>query len=204
MLSGGWRPDHVAGGVPARVANERGELVAVDRCASSAVGPPRASGVGEQEGGSVVELPWRSCKEVVDVSVDENKALYRRWFEEVVTNGDLALADELLGAGYVLHFPGMPTPVDSAGHKQLVVAFRSGFPDWAERIDDVIGEGDKVVIRVTGSGTHDGEFQGIAPTGRRVSATGIGIGRIGGGRIVEAWAAYDALGLMQQLGAVPR
>ena len=99
---------------------------------------------------------------------------------------------------------GMPTPVDSEGHKQLVVAFRSGFSDWAERIDDVIGEGEEVVIRVTGSGTHDGEFQGIAPTGRRVTATGIGIGRIEGGRIVEAWAAYDALGLMQQLGAVPR
>jgi steroid delta-isomerase-like uncharacterized protein len=137
------------------------------------------------------------------VSVEENKALYRRWFEEVVTGGDLDLADELLASGYVLHFPGMPTPVDREGHKQLVLAFRSGFPDWEETVDDVIAEGDKVVIRVTGTGTHDGEFQGTPPTGRRVTATGVGIGRIEGGQIAESWAAYDALGLMQQLGALP-
>jgi predicted ester cyclase len=87
------------------------------------------------------------------------------------------------------------------GARTTVTAFRIGFSDWVERIDDVIAEGDKVVIRVTGSGTHDGELQGIAPTGRRVTATGIGIGRIEADRIVEAWAAYGALGTMHQLGA---
>jgi predicted ester cyclase len=59
------------------------------------------------------------------------------------------------------------------------------------------------VIRVAGRGTHEGEFQGIPPTGRQVAATGVGIGRIQDGRIAEAWAAYDALGVMQQLGAIP-
>lgn len=135
-------------------------------------------------------------------SVDENKALYRRWFEEVVTRGDLALADELLAPDYALHFPGSP-PVDREGHKGLVMMFRAGFPDWAETVDDVIAEGDKVVVRVTGKGTHDGEFQGVAPTGRHVTCTGVGIGRVANGRIAEAWAEYDALGLMQQLGATP-
>jgi predicted ester cyclase len=134
---------------------------------------------------------------------DDNKATYRRWFEEVVNSGDLGLADSLLAPDYRLHFPGLPGPVDREGHKQLVMGFRTGFPDWVETVEDVIGEDDKVVIRVTGRGTHDGEFQGIAPTGRPVTATGIGIGRLTDGRIVESWAAYDALGLLQQLGALP-
>jgi steroid delta-isomerase-like uncharacterized protein len=137
------------------------------------------------------------------VSVEENKQLYRRWFEDVVTKGDLALADELLAADYVLHFPGIPEPVDREGHKRLVSMFRSAFPDWVESVDDVIAETDKVVVRVTGRGTHEGDFQGIAPTGAQVTATGVGIGRIENARIAEAWAAYDALGLMQQLGAFP-
>lgn len=136
------------------------------------------------------------------MSAQENKALYRRWFEEVVTGGNLALADELVGRDYVLHFPGLQAPVDLDGHKQLVSMFREAVPDWEESVDDVIGEGDKVVIRVTGRGTHQGDFQGIAPTGNHVTASGVGIARIENGRITEAWAAYDALGLMQQLGAL--
>jgi steroid delta-isomerase-like uncharacterized protein len=134
----------------------------------------------------------------------ENKALYRRWFEEVVTGRNLALADELLAPDYILHFPGFPAPVDHEGHKQLLMMFHRGFPDWQETIDDVVAEGDRVAIRVTGHGTHRGEFQGVPATGRRVVATGVGIGRIENGRIAESWAAYDALGLMQQLGVIPR
>jgi steroid delta-isomerase-like uncharacterized protein len=136
-------------------------------------------------------------------TITAEAALYRRWFEEVVTRGDLALADELLSDDYVLHFPGVPGPVDREGHKALVRMFRAAFPDWTERVDDVIADGDRVAIRVTGRGTHQGDFQGISATGRAVTASGIGIGRIADGRIAEAWAAYDALGLLQQLGALP-
>lgn len=136
------------------------------------------------------------------MSVEENKTLYRRWFEEVVTGGNLGLVDQLLAENYVLHFPGMPRPIDRTGHKQLVLMFRTAFPDWVETVDDVIGEGDKVVIRVTGTGTHWAEFQGVRPTGNAVKATGVGIGRIAGGRIAEAWGFYDALGMMQQLGVL--
>lgn len=137
------------------------------------------------------------------MAAHENKALYRRWFDEVVPTGDLGLADQLLAPDYRLHFPGLPGPVDRDGHKQMLMAFRTGFPDWEESVDDVIAEGDKVVLRVTGRGTHTGDFQGIPATGRQVTATGIGIARITDGRIAEAWAAYDALGLLQQLGVVP-
>jgi steroid delta-isomerase-like uncharacterized protein len=136
------------------------------------------------------------------VQSEENKAIYRRWFEKVASEGNMELADELLAPDYVLHFPGFPAPVDREVHKQLVTMFRTGFPDWDEAVEDVIAEGDRVVIRVTGRGTHEGEFQGIPPTGRRVTATGIGIGRIADGRIAESWAAYDALGMMQQLGVI--
>jgi steroid delta-isomerase-like uncharacterized protein len=134
---------------------------------------------------------------------DANKALYRRWFEEVVSEGNLVLADELLADDYTMHFPGLDEPVDREGHKQLVMMFRAGFPDWVETVEDVIAEGNRVVIRVVGQGSHEGEFQGIPPTGRRVIATGVGIGRIANGQIAETWAAYDALGLMRQLGAIP-
>jgi steroid delta-isomerase-like uncharacterized protein len=129
--------------------------------------------------------------------------LYRRWFEEVVSGGELALADELLADDYMLHFPGMPGPVDREEHKGLVTMFRTAFPDWTERVEDVITDGDRVAIRVTGRGTHRGDFQGISATGRVVTASGIGIARIADGKIAEAWAAYDALGLVQQLGALP-
>lgn len=131
----------------------------------------------------------------------QNKAVYRRWFTDVVSRGDLAAAQEMLAPDYRLHFPGMPGPVDRDGHLRLVAMFRSGFPDWVETVEDVVAEGDRVVARVVGRGTHLGEFQGVRPTGRRVSATGIGIGRLADGQIVEAWAAYDALGLLEQLQA---
>jgi steroid delta-isomerase-like uncharacterized protein len=135
------------------------------------------------------------------MTAEDSKALYRRWFEEVVTQRKLELAPELLAPGYQLHFPGMPGPLDAAGHLQLLSGFQTAFPDWQESIEDVVAEGDRVVIRVTGTGTHQGEFQDIPATGRSVRASGCGIARIVNGRIAETWAFYDAAGMMQQLGA---
>jgi steroid delta-isomerase-like uncharacterized protein len=138
--------------------------------------------------------------EVVTQDVlQQNKDLYRRWFTDVVSRGDLAAAEEILSGDYRLHFPGFPGPIDRDGHKSLVQLFRTGFPDWVETIGDLIAEDDRVVARVLGHGTHLGEFQGVEATGRHVSATGMGIARIADGQIVEAWAAYDAQGLLDQL-----
>ena len=120
-----------------------------------------------------------------------------------MTGRNLALADELLAPGYVLHFPGFPGPVDREGHKQLLMMFHHGFPDWQETIDDVVAEGDKVVIRVTGRGTHQSEFQGIPETGRQVTVTGITFDRVSDDKMQETWVNYDALGMMQQLGVIP-
>jgi steroid delta-isomerase-like uncharacterized protein len=137
------------------------------------------------------------------MSVEENKALFRRWFEDVVNRNDYSKVEELLAPGYRAHFPGAPDAIDRDGHRGMVELFAAAFPDWEEQIQDVIAEGDRVVLRVTAGGTHEGEFQGIAPTGKQVTITGMGIVRVENGQIAESWWEFDAIGLMQQLGAIP-
>ena len=87
--------------------------------------------------------------------------------------------------------------------KQFFVVLRSGFPDFQATIEDLFAEGDKVVLRFTFHGTHQGEFMGVAPTGKQVTMTGVEIFRIGDGKIVELWGQEDVLGMMQQIGAIP-
>jgi steroid delta-isomerase-like uncharacterized protein len=88
--------------------------------------------------------------------------------------------------------------------KQFFVMLRSGFPDFQGIIEDLFAaEGDKVVLRFTFRGTHQGEFMGIAPTGKQVIMPGIDIFRIADGKLVELWNQEDMLGMMQQLGAIP-
>ena len=135
--------------------------------------------------------------------VEENKALFQRWFEDVVNANDYSKVEELLAPDYRAHFPGAPEAIDRDGHRGMVELFAAAFPDWEEQIQDVIAEGDRVVLRVTAGGTHEGEFQGIAPTGKQVTITGMGIVRIEDGQIAESWWEFDAIGLMQQLGAIP-
>jgi predicted ester cyclase len=110
--------------------------------------------------------------------------------------------DEAVTAGYVYHAPGMEVsgPENMKGVFQML---RAAFPDWKETVEDLIAEGDRVVFRVTGRGTHQGEFYSIPPTGRRVSMQGIDVVRIEGNRIAEHWAVFDQLGMMQQLGVIP-
>ena len=79
----------------------------------------------------------------------------------------------------------------------------TAFPDIQMNVEDMIAEADKVVARVSVSGTHQGEFMGIDPTGNRVAITGIDILRIADGKIVEHWGNFDDLGMMQQLGVIP-
>jgi ketosteroid isomerase-like protein len=87
--------------------------------------------------------------EVVTQDVpQQNKDLYRRWFTDVVSGGDLAAAEEILSGDYRLHFPGFRGPVDRDGHNALVMLFRTGFPDWVETIEDLIAEDDRVVARI--------------------------------------------------------
>lgn len=137
------------------------------------------------------------------MSTEENKAIVRRFFEEILNKGNMAVADELFAPNYRFHFPGAPEPTDSEGMKQTLTVFRTGFPDLHFTIEDLIAEGDKVAMRFAFRGTHNGEFQGIAPTGKQVSVTGIAVHRIVNGKIVEDRPALDQLGMLQQLGVIP-
>lgn len=138
------------------------------------------------------------------MSEEENKAKTRRFMDEVFNKGNMAVINELLAPNLVEHnpFPGYPPGLE--GFKQGVAAFRKGFPDLHITVDDLIAEGDKVVIRSTMSGTHKGDFMGTPATGKQVKVAGIDIVRIVGGKAVEHWGITQDLEMMQQLGLVPK
>jgi steroid delta-isomerase-like uncharacterized protein len=113
-----------------------------------------------------------------------------------------AMGEQFLSPDFVFRGPGMP-PMDLTAYKQFGATFRTGFPDLVHTIEDQIAEGEKVVTRVTVTGTNKGEFQGMPATGKQVKFTGIAIDRIVNGKVKERWVEFDVMGLMQQLGAIP-
>ena len=137
--------------------------------------------------------------------IDQNKALARRNFEEVWNQGKLAVIDELVARDATFHDPNVPGGkfTGPEGLKQFVEIYKKAFPDVQLTINDQVAEGDKVVSRWTGTGTHTGELMGIPPTGKRATVTGIDFDRYQDGKIVEAYASYDMLGMLQQLGLAP-
>ncbi len=137
------------------------------------------------------------------MSVEQNKALERRWYEEVWNQGNVASYEELASPDLVVHNPPPGITPDFEGSKQAISIHRTGYPDMHFELHDQIAEGDKVVTSATLTGTHRGEWVGIPPTGKQVSIEFISIQRWRGGKIVEAWLAMDMLGWMQQLGVVP-
>jgi steroid delta-isomerase-like uncharacterized protein len=96
--------------------------------------------------------------------------------------------------------PGVEGP---EGLKQLVMMYRTGYPDLVFTIEDLLADGDKVIVRWSCAGTHRGELMGIPATGKRTTTSGISISRFEGGKVVEEWVRWDALGWLQQLGVVP-
>jgi steroid delta-isomerase-like uncharacterized protein len=136
------------------------------------------------------------------MGVEENKTLVRRFVAEVINQGNWAVADELIAPTYIYHGPGMEVRGPDA-MKQLLAMLRRAFPDWSETIEDLIAEENYVVFRVTGSGTHQGDFMGIPPTAKQVRMLGIDIVRVEGNRFAEHWANFDQVGLLQQLGVIP-
>jgi steroid delta-isomerase-like uncharacterized protein len=140
------------------------------------------------------------------MSAREIRALERRVFEENNKGKAAAMAvmDELYAADFVMH--GSTESEDIRGLrnvKRSMSEYLNAFPDLHYTLDDMIVEGDKVVVRCTATGTHKGEFMGVPPTNRKVKVQAIAIDRVVGGKIVEEWGISDTLGLMQQLGVVP-
>ena len=131
----------------------------------------------------------------------QNKGVVRKSYADFDKNP--APLDETLAPNFVAHAPGAPAPMNRDAFKQFAAALRTGFPDLRHTIDDIMAEGDKVATRFTARGTHLAPFQGIPPTGKQVVFTGMIVDRVSGGKIVEKWFEFDAVGLMQQLGVIP-
>jgi len=136
------------------------------------------------------------------MSIEDNKAIARRIFEETLNQRNLAIVDELNTPDFVYHTDAT-TMQGREPFKQYLSMLLIAFPDLHVSIEDVIGEGDRVVVRCTLRGTHQGELMGMAPTGKQVAVTGIAIILIANGKLVEEWANTDILGMMQQLGVIP-
>jgi predicted ester cyclase len=137
------------------------------------------------------------------MSMEANAARAGQVLTEVLSTGNLALLDDVVAPNVVRHdLGGRPDIVGLQGIKLFVTAIRTAFPDIELTIEDVIAEGDKVVVRYTARGTHKGVFQGIAATGRQVSWAGINIYRHEGSKAVETWQLASTLAVIQQLGVV--
>ncbi len=134
------------------------------------------------------------------MSSEENKALIRRLVEEVYNGNNLDLLDELVAQDFVNHsaLPEHQHGIEGFRHVNRWV--RAAFSDAHYAIDDMIAEGEMVACRLTLSGTHDGEFRGFPPTGRRFSVDHVHWHRLADGKLVERWAVRDDLGAAQQLG----
>ena len=138
------------------------------------------------------------------MSIEQNKALANQLIEEILNKRNVNLIDELFSPNFVENEelpPGIPPGREAP--KALFGMLHSAFPDFNASIEQMIAEGDKVVIRMTWSGTHKGEFMGIPPTGRNVSFGVIDIVRLAGGKFMEHWGILDNMAMMQQLGVIP-
>ena len=133
---------------------------------------------------------------------EENKALVRLFHEEFWNKGNLAAADELIEADAAIFLPGRGQ-VSLDDFKAFAVSLRGAFPDWYATTDELLADQARVAERWTGRGTHHGEFEGIAPTGRQVTVPGTVFYRLASGKITEFQGLFDGLAMMQQLGAIP-
>jgi steroid delta-isomerase-like uncharacterized protein len=135
----------------------------------------------------------------------DNKTLPQRVFREILNEGRLDVADEIVAPHFLLHSPTRPEPFEGPhGFKEFVTDLRNGFPDLNITIEQVIGEGEFVSIRSRVAGTHLGTYRGIPPTGRRIAQSQLHMFRVADGQINETWQEIDGLGIMQQLGIFPR
>jgi predicted ester cyclase len=136
-------------------------------------------------------------------STDQNKALVRRFFEEI-DNGNIDILDELVAEDYLDHNP-PPFPTAASGRdrlKQDFTLFAKATPGY-HVIEDQIAEGDKVVTRLTSYGKHEGDLPGAPRTGNEMKMTSITIHRIAGGKLVEKWSEKDMISMLRQIGVMP-
>jgi steroid delta-isomerase-like uncharacterized protein len=139
------------------------------------------------------------------VTLEQNKALARRELQELWSEGNLAVADEIFAPNFVSHQHSRPDEQDVRGvaaYKAFVRQIHEAFPELHYVLEDQIAEADKVMTRNVATGTHKGWLMGIEPTNKRAQWAGISIDRIEQGKIVENWVSWDMMGMLQQLGVV--
>lgn len=122
---------------------------------------------------------------------------------EILNQGRYDLIDEIYAPDFVEHYAQPGIPPTREGFKQFAMAYRSAFPDLHYTVDDAIEAGDKIVHRLSASGTMKGDFAGMPATGKHATWIEIHIGRVANGQVVEHWGLVDQLGLFVQLGIVP-
>ena len=140
------------------------------------------------------------------MSLEQNKAMARRWFTDIIESGRLDVADEVFAANHVIHDPHAPPggwPHGPAGLKAVAAPFKVAIPDMRVTVEDQIAEGDRVVTRWSATGTQTGPLMHLPPSGKTAKVTGANIVRIENGKIAESWFNFDMLTLLQQLGAIP-
>jgi predicted SnoaL-like aldol condensation-catalyzing enzyme len=141
------------------------------------------------------------------MSLEENKTLVRRYFEDAPFNPDAC--DEIFAPSFefhaIVHTGVTPQVLESSpeSEKAFYERHKSVWGGWHVKIVEMIAEDDRVMVRWTSHGTHQGESQGLPPTGKQVTNSGINIFRIAGGKILEVWDIYDRLWVWQQLGVLP-
>lgn len=138
------------------------------------------------------------------LSTEENKSRTRRFMEEVFNKGNMKVMDELLAPNFVEHNPFPGQGPGAEGVKRVFTELRQAFPDLHVVVDDLIAEGDKVVMRSTMTGTHKGTWMNTPPTGKQIKVEAVDIVRMSGGKATDHWGVTDALTMMQQLGLIPK
>ena len=136
------------------------------------------------------------------MSKQQNIDIQKRWGEEVASKGDLDVLDEILAEGFVDHDPAPDQGPGIEGLKGFFRSFRTAFPDLQVSVDEMVATDDHVALRYTVSGTHKGEFMGVAPTGKTFTTGAMQIARFENGKVTERWGVTDQLGILKQLGAL--
>lgn len=134
---------------------------------------------------------------------EEMIALHERHNEEELNRGNLEVVDEIFAQNYVRHVVGLPEIAGREAEKQFAATVRTGFPDIHFTVKERIVEGDKVFVRWSARGTHQGEYMGIPATGKSMEVTGMVIHQMVSGQIQESWDCFDSLSMLQQLGIIP-
>lgn len=137
------------------------------------------------------------------MSTETNKAIIVRMAQQVWNEGRIDLVEEFFAEDYVQVVVGQPPETGYELVRQAVALARDAYPDFQLSIDEQVAEGDRIAAHWTMTGTHEGEYYGIPPTGKQVKHSGATFYRLSNGRIAEVWFLADTMALMQQLGAIP-